>query len=188
MTVVDRTMKRFALLIVALVVLATALSSAQGLADVARAEQERRKTTPKATKVYTNGDLPSDARARSPLPAVPAGIVPAAAVAAAVPAPAEPAPEPPRGENYWRARIIVARQQLQRRTLFAEALQSRINALSTDFVNRDDPAQRAEIGADLQTALAELARVQREILEVTTAIADIEEESRRAGVPPGWLR
>ena len=38
-----------------------------------------------------------------------------------------------------------------------EALQSRVNALSTDFVNRDDPFQRAKIAEDRQKALSEMS-------------------------------
>jgi hypothetical protein len=156
----------------------------QGLADVARAEAARRKTAQKAAKVYTNKDLQSDPRARPPLPAAPAGMSPAPA---AEPPPEAPA-DPPKDEQYWRGRITAAREQLQRSQLFAEALQSRINALTTDFVNRDDPAQRAVIGMDRDKALAELNRVQGEIRDLTRGISEIEEEARRAGVPPGWLR
>jgi hypothetical protein len=72
--------------------------------------------------------------------------------------------------------------------MFAEALQSRINALSTDYVNRDDPAQRQSLFDQRQQALAELDRVQAEVKAFTREIADIEEEARRLGVPPGWLR
>jgi hypothetical protein len=91
-------------------------------------------------------------------------------------------------EAAWRQRIQAERDALQRAETFAEALQSRINALSTDFTARDDPAQRATIATDRQKALAELDRVQQEILQHTKAIAGIQEEARRAGVPPGWLR
>ena len=73
-------------------------------------------------------------------------------------------------------------------TLFADSLQTRINSLTTDFVNRDDPAQRAKIETDRQTALAELEKVKKEITDTTREIAAIEDEARRAGVPPGWLR
>jgi hypothetical protein len=55
-------------------------------------------------------------------------------------------------------------------------------------VNRDDPAQRAVIADNRQKSLAELDRVKSEIEKNKKAIADIEEEARRAGVPPGWLR
>jgi hypothetical protein len=80
------------------------------------------------------------------------------------------------------------RSALQRAEIFAEALQSRVNALSTDFVARDDPAQRATIGAERQKALAELDRVKQEIQQHTKTIATIQDEARRAGVPAGWVR
>jgi hypothetical protein len=67
-------------------------------------------------------------------------------------------------------------------------LQSRINALTTDFSARSDPAQRAQIGNDRQKALTELDRVKKEIAANTKAIADIQEEARKAGVPAGWVR
>jgi hypothetical protein len=81
-----------------------------------------------------------------------------------------------------------ARSQLDRLKMFAEALQSRINALQTDFVNRDDPAQKAVIDADRTKALAELERTKKDIDDATKKIAGIEDEARKAGVPVGWLR
>lgn len=107
-----------------------------------------------------------------------------------------PAPQSPAGsseaaakdEKYWRARMATARGNLQRQELFLEALQSRVNALTTDFVNRDDPAQRAQIAADRQKALGEMEAVRKEIDQAKKQIADLEEEARKAGVPPGWLR
>ena len=84
--------------------------------------------------------------------------------------------------------MTTARGNLQRQELFLEALQSRVNALTTDFVNRDDPAQRAQIAADRQKALGEMEAVRKEIDQAKKQIADLEEEARKAGVPPGWLR
>jgi hypothetical protein len=77
---------------------------------------------------------------------------------------------------------------LQRTQIFMDSLQTRINSLTTDFVNRDDPAQRAKIETDRQQALAELERVKKELTDQQKAITAIEEEARRAGVPSGWLR
>ena len=71
---------------------------------------------------------------------------------------------------------------------FAEALQTRINALTADFTSRSDPAQRDRIFADRQKALAELDRVRKEIDDGKKAIADIQEEGRKAGVPAAWVR
>jgi len=168
---------------------------AQSLGDVARKEEARRKTVKAAGKVYTNDTLRKEPEA--PPPATPPSSAPAAA--APVPSgaqghggeaqPAAPQPDQKKkDEAYWRGRITEARQNLARSQVFHDALQSRINALTTDFVNRDDPAQRRVIEADRLKALAELDRVTKEIAQSKKAIADIEEEARRAAVPPGWLR
>ena len=77
---------------------------------------------------------------------------------------------------------------LRRNEVFAEALQSRINALTTDFAARDNPIERSQIADERQKALAELDRVKGDIEKSKKKIADIEEDARKAGVPPGWLR
>jgi hypothetical protein len=89
---------------------------------------------------------------------------------------------------FWKGRMTQAREQLERAKTLADAMQSRINALNTDFVNTDDPVKRSGVERDRQKALAELERLKKEIKEATKSISDIEEEARRANVPPGWLR
>ena len=83
---------------------------------------------------------------------------------------------------------MQAREELRRNEMFAEALQTRINALSRDFTSRDNPAQRAPDSARIAEALTELERVKQDVERGKKQIADIEEEARKAGVPPGWLR
>jgi hypothetical protein len=167
-----------------------ATAGAQSLADVARKEDARRKQQGKPTKVYTNDSL---------APATPATLTPGAPATAApatpAPASAEPTkpatdarPEPEKGEKYWKDRIAAARAELDRSKTFAAALESRIGALTLDFVNRDDPAQRAAIEQNRQKAVAELERVQRDIAAQTKAVSGIEDEGRKAGIPAGWLR
>jgi hypothetical protein len=183
--------------------------SAQSLADLARREEARRKSIKAPAKVITNDDLPSvppppsspsspeaapaadtlsastPAATTSSSAAPPSGATTTPALANA---PAATPATPAKDENYWRQRMNTARDALGRLQTFQDALQSRINALSTDFVNRDDPAQRAVIGSDRQKALAELDRVKREIQQTQTEITDAQEEARKAGVPPGWVR
>jgi hypothetical protein len=186
-----------AALAIVMVAIVAVPASAQSLAEIAKKEQARRKAIEGAKaapkKVYTNDDLKPPAT-----PARPAGDTPAAAPPAGTPAEgsgdqqaaadqAKP-PQDEKGEEYWRARISQAREELRRNEMFLDALQSRVNALSTDFVNRDDPYQRAQIADDRQKALAEMDRVKQDIETVKKQIADIEEEARQAGVPPGWLR
>jgi hypothetical protein len=165
----------------------------QTLADVARAEESRRKSSKKATRVYTNNNLKPDNTPSRPAPQPPPSDAPVAPDTVVpevnLPGGAVPAATPVvRDQAYWANRIAMARAAVDRSRVLAAALQSRINALTTDFVNRDDPAQRAVIQTDRQTALAELERLRVEQAAQEAEIVKIEEEGRRAGVPAGWLR
>lgn len=179
-----------------------AVSQAQSLADVAKAASASRKEQPKGGKVYTNDNLKVDITPSTP---VAPGSTPDASLAPEA-APAEQAAAAATGdassggpvtdardqrskdEAAWRQRMTSAREALDRSTAFAGALQSQINGLTMDFINRDDPAQRAQIEQQRVKAVAELERTQREIEGNKKAIAAIEEEARKAGVPAGWLR
>jgi hypothetical protein len=174
---------------------------AQTLADVAREEEARRKEIRRPSKVYTNKDLASVPRLAEPSPATPnqadvAKDKPAAkdekAVAdgagAVKDAANGAAKEKPKDQAYWSARMKELELQLDRDKVLNDAMQSRINALTADFSARDDPFQRAKIGADRQRALEELERLRKAIANDQKAIADLQEEARRASVPPGWLR
>jgi len=166
------------------VLVLTSTASAHSLGDVARQEEARRKTIASAGKVYTNDSLRPEPGATAP-----------AAAAATAPAAPPDKPEkrdagqdPKKEEAYWKQRIAAERTALSRAQLFAESLQSRINALTNDFSSRDDPFQRNQIGQDRQKSIAELDRVHKEIADHTKAITDIQEEARKAGVPAGWVR
>jgi hypothetical protein len=173
--------------------------SAQTLGDLAKREQERRKTTPPAARTYTNDDLKKVAPfpgAADPTakPTTPPGTAPTKVEdppkpgdAAAKPDGAK-TPEPAKNEAYWRKRITAVRDEITRNESFREALQTQINSLSADFTARDDPYQRAQIADTRQKKIAELARVNTEIETAKKTIVEIEDEARRAGVPPGWIR
>jgi hypothetical protein len=170
--------------------LAAAPVRGQSLAEVARKEQERRKQIKTPSRVYTNEDLKG---ARAPLTtgAATAEAKPAAAPSEGGAAPAAQPPaasDPKKDEQAWRERIAKAREELERQELFLQALQSRATGLYAEFTARDDPAQRLLIERDRQRVLNEMERVKADIERLRKAVADIEEEARRAGVPPGWLR
>jgi hypothetical protein len=170
---------------------------AQSLADLARKEEERRKGIPEATKVYTNKDLNAVPAPSAPPPAAAAPTKSAAA--AAKDAGKEKDAKDDKGKDsngkeivkdkaYWSGRLKALQDQVDQNQILVDAIQTRVNALSTDFVNRDDPAQRAAIERDRQKALAELTRLKQAVVDGKKAIATLEEDARRAGVPPGWLR
>ena len=166
--------------------------SAQSLADIAKKEEERRKAVPAPAKVYSNKDL---------APA-PAGSTPAPAKAGEAPKDVDKDGKdtkdakdtkdtkdtPVKDQAYWSGRLKALQTQLDRDQAFADAIQTRINSLMADFVNRDDPAQRAVIERDRIKAVAEQARLTKAIQDDKKALADLQEEARRAAVPPGWMR
>lgn len=165
--------------------------AAQSLADVSRQEEERRKAVKKPSKVVTNKDLRS---VPGPDPsATTAGTAPDGS--GTTPAPAEPAAdaekkaeEPAKDQAYWSGRMKNLQTQLARNETFVVALQARINALANEYTNQGDGVQQQAIAAERQKTLDELNRLTKEIDANKKAIANVQEEARRAGVPPGWLR
>jgi hypothetical protein len=165
---------------------------AQSLADLAKKEEDRRKATGPPAKVYTNKDLSHRAESAPP-PAEGSGTPADTAKDAkdkdsAKDKGAAKGAEPVRDQAYWAGRLKTLQDQLVRDQNYADAMQTRINSLTADFDNRDDPAQRAVIEQNRQKSVAELARLNKSVLDTKKAIADLQEEARRAGVPPGWLR
>ena len=105
--------------------------------------------------------------------------------------PSQDAPETagaPMDEEGWRNRIDTVRQARERAQLMVAALQNRADGLWAEFTGRDDPAQRSVIEQERIEALEELDRTNAEIQQLDQDILDIQEEARRARVPPGWLR
>ena len=187
------------------------LLRAQSLAELAKKEEDRRKEVKQPAKTYTNKDLPNLPPATASVSEL--GPVPAPESSdAAKPTDAAKAPdaakatdaakapgavkdtgqdkskEPVKDQAYWAERMKTLTTQLDRDETFADALQNKINSLTADFTARDDPAQRAVIERNRIKALDELERLKKAIDDDKKAIADLEEEARRAGVPPGWLR
>lgn len=176
---------------ISLVVSAPLSAQTQSLADLAKKAEDTRKAAKKGAKVYTNADAGNVQAATMTTTPTDKGPTGAAASGATAQTPAADAAQDkgtPKDPAYWSERLKAARGQLERDIVFADAMQSRINGLTTDFVNRDDPAQRGVIEQDRNRALAELARLQKAIADGKKAIADLEEDARRAGMPAGVLR
>jgi hypothetical protein len=181
----------------------TSTVSAQTLADVARKESERRQTVQGGSKTYTNTDLKPVAGAPAADAAEPADAKHDAGSASTGTKPkadadtdAKPSGDTAKAsddtevkdQDYWSKRMSALREQLERDQTYLDALQTRVDSLTADFVNRDDPAQRGQIANDRQKALGEIDRLKKAIEQDKAAIPELEEEARRAGVPAGWLR
>jgi hypothetical protein len=164
---------------------------ALSLGEVARREAARRASAAPSVRGFTDADV-------GPPPARPTVVAPpgAAAVTDAVVLAAdgtkvekpEEKPGEKKDEPWWRARITQAREALDRDRLLVTALESRVGALTTDVTNRDDPAQRAELINQRVRVLAELDRMRLQVVADQKAIAAIEEDARKGGVLPAWIR
>lgn len=170
-------------------------ASSQSLGALAQSESARRKEQPKAAKVYTNDNLKTDITAS--IPGASTASAPAETSSAASPSATPPAGDAAaadanasdkKDEAFWKKRMTTAKEQLERAQAFAAALESQINGLTTEFLQRDDPAQRAVVETNRKKAIAEHERVLRDVESGKKAIAAVEDEARKAGVPPGWLR
>ena len=180
---------------VILMAVTASAAAAQSLGEVARQEEARRKAIRSTGKVYTNESLGTEGAPAAPAtppasaPSTPStSNAPPSAAAGAAPAPGASTSSDPKTEADWRKRIGDERDALARAEVFADALQTKLNALATDFVNTDDPIKRNGVAADRDRSLAELDRVKQEILQHQKAIIDVQDAARRAGVPAGWVR
>jgi hypothetical protein len=93
-------------------------------------------------------------------------------------------------EASWRGRADAARSRLAEATAIVAGIEAKIVALREDR-GVDDPmnpnrlqAREAEIASETE----KLAAAQEVVTAARQALADLEEEARKAGVPPGWLR
>lgn len=156
------------------------------LGEAAFRESVRRQHTSASTRRVTDASL-GPAPVRITLPA-PTAAADAPAAAEATPTEDKSKTEPVKDQAWWQKRITTAREGVARDRLLAAALESRVAALANDIASRDDPEQRAALITARMQALAELDRMKLQIADGVAAIAAIQDEARKSGVPPGWVR
>jgi len=166
--------------IVVMSVLAWLAAPPTSLGDAAAREAFRRQMTPKSSATLTNlGQRPE----------IPPGTFVPPPSATAPPTTAAPPPaDGKHDESWWRTRIAAAREAVERDKVFADVLQTKINGLQRDVVNVDNPVLASQKRDELQRSIEHLDKTKAQIADGQKAIGAIEEEARRAGVPPGWIR
>lgn len=160
-----------------------AVSQAQGLAEAAAKEREKRKGQ-KAPKVLTEDDLrragqSGNANVDTGAPAPPASPAPGAAPAAAAGAETadkkEKSAEEQRAEQEkaWRDKLQKAQQQVQELSARADKIQGYLNDLSGNVY-----------GSQRTGLLNELQKTQGELKQAQQQVADLQEEGRRNSFRP----
>jgi hypothetical protein len=170
-----------------LTLLATALASplaAQSLGEVAARTNKERKGAP--AKVYTNDDL--DAARSAPEGQ---GSVSTPGTAAAAPSGPAPAPAPTMDPaQRWRRDAKARRDGIVRSETKVAAIQARIDSLLLDMnpTNVGDPNRLQTVEAEKAKAMSDLEVAKAELAQARQALEDLEEDARKNGIPPGWLR
>jgi hypothetical protein len=172
--------------VVLLVLAAASAAPAQGLGDAAARERQKRQhqTPPAPARVFTDADLAKPAPAADADAAAekgePGGEAAAAADAKAADGKSDPALDALERERQerklleaeWRVRFANAREQLS----LAEAACWR-EVVRTEYYQ----------GVPVQMKVKEFVESE-ELRQAKQALADLEEEFRRTGLPPGWAR
>jgi hypothetical protein len=165
-----------------LAVLLPGLVGAQSLGEAARKEAERRRRNKEAgvkARVFSDADAPRPDPSASP----------SAAPAAPTPAPETPSgpdasEERARQEQMWRSRkaeAVARRDEAKRKYDYVKELYL---APTESYV---DERGRTLIGSP-QELQGMVARAKAEWDAAEKALVDLEEDARRAGALPGWLR
>jgi hypothetical protein len=170
---------------------------AQSLADAARkaeeatAKQDQAKPDDKKTdhapvrKVFTNADLKDVPSASATSPPATKTDVPAKDPPNKT---TEKPGEPARDEAWWRARMTGLRANVDQATAacvpkaaLVASLEKMIENVPPIYTRTSHELEKARARADLDTCVALVGTAK-------AAVGAAEEEGRRAGVPPGWLR
>jgi predicted nucleic acid-binding Zn-ribbon protein len=174
---------------------------AQSLGEVAKRQEEKKKkkSTQPPSKVYTEEDLKKARESGSGtvnvLPEIGSSSSPAASER-----PSGSEGGPARGENSvnagphdessWRAEAGRRRDAVKVADSRVQMLEAQVAGLRSDMspTNTQDPNRLQNQDRELRQALDNLEAARRELDTARQSLANLDDEARRAGVPPGWVR
>jgi hypothetical protein len=168
----------------AVLAMVAAVSLATADADKPKKKAKPRPTpTPSPEKVYTNEDLQKSTGRKG---GVLIGPSPAATASATPVDDTETASK----EREWRARAAKLREAVKAAETKVASARARLAALEADLspTNLMDPTRLQTLAAERAKAREDLAAAEAAQADARKAVEDLEEEARRKGVPPGWLR
>jgi len=184
----------------------------QSLGDLARqVRQQKLKAGQKATRVYTNDNLPArppdEARtAASDIASTPAKSLSDKAQAEAEPGHAagetskatetgeaaneQEKPEKPENEKetkeYWQSRFKSARAQLADAQEKQQLAEDEFNLLQIQEVRELSPDAKAELADKLKAKAEEVSRTQAATEEARKTLQDLQDEFKASGAPDDW--
>ena len=165
--------------------------AAVSLGDLARQLKSRRASERKPTKVYTNDNLPTG-------PAT-SGVSVAAQMSLATEEPRAEEAESAEGstgessgahnEKYYRKTMSELRSRLEIHKRELAVLEQRLAQSTMQFYPDPNKTLQQEYSrSDITKLQQDLEKKKQEIAADEQAIGDLQEQLRREGAPPGWLR
>ena len=169
--------------IVALFLFTLATNSvAQSVADLARKERERQKTA--KSKVVVRGVGGANATTVQG-----SSKLATAGTASATPKAVTITDNKGRDEQFWRTAFQNAREDLKRAQQKVELVDLRQKELTKQLLQQSDIYNRENrISAETTAAQKAMEDARKELDQANKRIADLEEELRKSGGPPGWAR
>lgn len=95
-------------------------------------------------------------------------------------------------ERDWRERFAVRRKEISDAEATVKGLEAKLAALNLDAdpnaPDLMDPNRMQKREAAIQAATADLEKAREEVARLRRELSALEDEARRASVPPGWTR
>jgi hypothetical protein len=187
-------MKKMLGIVMMWVLVLAAVCFGQSLGDAARAIRSQKAMAAKAKseRVYNNENLPrgtSISVIGGVAPAAPGakGSAPAAAVAASGAAAAGGASK--EAEQAWKSKFAKLRETVSTEERRLDVLQRELNLAQMQAYSDPNVANReAFTRGELNTRTAEIDKQKANVETAKKAIADLEEELRKANLPSGWAQ
>jgi hypothetical protein len=156
------------------------------IVEAARRAREQKKTAPKAKVLWTNDNIPRTGGNISTTTGS-ALTVPAGTAAAGAAAVAEK--EEKLDEADWRKKFADLRQQIAAAEKELDLLKRERNLNEVQFYSDPNKALREQYArTELNEQKVKIDAKTQEIAQLKQKLADLEDELRRKGGPPGWAR
>ena len=169
-----------------------ALAFGSEVADMAKKERERRHKISTPAKVFTNKDIAdfkaknkdSDTSSDEAVSSEESSSDEGEASTEDYGTPGDNS----RDENYWRNRFKEATNNVGTLQAKADQLQKTINGLLLNVSNYEATAAGPQLNAQLGDMKNQLEQVNNELSTAKKALDDLQDEARKAGADPGWVR
>jgi hypothetical protein len=171
---------------------ATAAPQQDALAEAARKAREEKKDAPKATKVFTNDNLPSQGEV-STVGSSPADTSTETSSDTSTSTPT-PAPAAANDEKAWKDKFAELRHKLEQDQAELDVLQRETGVSMVQYYGGDpqkaaqDQSSQKPLGASYQKKTSDIEAKKKAVEADQQAISDAEDDLRKSGGDPGWAR